>query len=83
MSPLEMVEKKLIDQLHEFTGKDKNKIIEAQDLVATGIIDSLVTVNMILACEDEFDVTIYPDEARELISVRLIAAHLVNEMARA
>lgn len=77
------IEEKIVELLVEFTAKQEPRIRESLDLVADGIIDSLVTVHMILACEDQFDVTIYPDNARELTTVPLIAGHIHNALERA
>lgn len=76
MPSYEEVETKIRDLLVNFTGKDPGRISVSSDLVADGTIDSLTTVNMILACEEEFEVTVYPDEARDLLTVALIARHI-------
>ena len=78
----EVIENRIVDLLVQFTAKRESRIRESHDLVAEGIIDSLVTVHMILACEDEFDVTIYPDDARDLTTVPLIAGHIRNSLAK-
>ena len=76
MRSYEEVENKIVEFLVNFTGKDCGRISASTDLVADGTIDSLTTVNMILACEEEFEVTVYPDEARDLLTVALIAKHI-------
>jgi len=74
------IEEKIVALLVDFTAKQESRIRESLDLVAEGIIDSLVTVHMILACEDEFEVTIYPDKARDLVTVPLIAGYIHNAL---
>lgn len=75
MTIIEITEK-IKELLAGFTGRTVAEIPNDSDLVKAGIIDSLATVHMILAIEDEYDVTIYPDVARDLLTLELIASYI-------
>ena len=79
MPNINEIEAFLSQKLSTFSGRDLSEINESEDLVSSNILDSLNVVNLILAIEEEYDVQIYPDEARELITINKIAQFICDK----
>jgi len=77
---LSEIENEVIKMIHNFTSVKPEKISSSEDLVKDGTIDSLTTVNLIMEIEEIFNVTVYPDEARDLITVTKIAKFIYKNL---
>ena len=60
-------------------GIDADKIIEDEDLF-TGELDSLDQVELVMAIEEEFDITIDDNKAEELRSFQDVLDYLVENI---
>lgn len=67
----------LTKQLAELTGRRESEFTASANLVENGVLDSMAAVNMILLIDEEYEVTIYPDQAGDLVSIDVIADFII------
>ncbi len=75
---MEEIQAKVVQIISEQLGKDKSEISMSSNFIEDLDADSLDTVELVMALEEEFEVDI-PDEAAEKISTVQSAVDFITE----
>ena len=73
------IEERVVDIVSEQLGVDKDKITRETSFVNDLGADSLDTVELVMALEEEFDIQIPDEEAEKITTVQQAVDYIVNK----
>ena len=76
------IEEKVVDIIVEHLGVDRGQVTPEASFIDDLGADSLDTVELVLAFEEEFDITIPDEEAEQITTVGDVIQHLSAHMEK-